>query len=210
MPFPRTVAFDVMAPPQPQAATPPILPQQPSIPASPSSETTSHHEVDQAFADFMTCFTSPPAGLLEEAQASFDQYGTLEGILSPSTTNSPPSHTAPHTTRTRFFPRRPVQPYNAANRRKKLKEKPIYTRRQVDDMLNAVSNCFAGTMEEVLKRVDTTDKTSDKTSDKTPDTIKDNPVQNGSNHELRRMLSDTLPRLFNGLQNLLDDRIKVD
>ncbi|KAG6841350.1 hypothetical protein C0991_012175 [Blastosporella zonata] len=199
-----------MAPPQSEPVTPPV-PQR-STPTT-SSTSSPSQEADQAFADFMSCLTPPPSDDLEAFQPSFNQYGSLESILSapnsntfslPSSSSSSPSippspSHQPSLHRSRIYPRRTIQPYTAVNRRKKIKEKPIYTRRQVDDMLSAVSNCFAGTMEEVLKRVDPTPKADEKT----PNIVKDP----DSNHELRKILSDTLPRLFHGLQNFLEERI---
>ncbi|KAG6829806.1 hypothetical protein H0H87_010110 [Tephrocybe sp. NHM501043] len=197
--------------PRAQVAAPPLLPQHqtPPTPAS-HSPPTQDPAADQAFADFMSSLTPTSPSVLEEFPTSFDQFGSLDSII--GTTNSeiiptPSTHPLP-SSRSRLHPRRTMQPYSAANRRRKLKEKPLYTRRQVDDMLNAVSNCFAGTMEEVLKRVNISD--SQKYGDKTPSPAKGHEVTDDPNQELRKVLSDTLPRLFNGLQNFLDERIKTD
>ncbi|KAG6836201.1 hypothetical protein H0H93_010356 [Arthromyces matolae] len=181
-------------------------------------------EDHQAFVDFLSCLSSPPT--VEEIPAVFEPFHQLGDMLATTTNNiknltTPSPPTPVHSiqpNRTRLYPRRSIQPYNVLNKRKKLKDKPIYTRKQVDDMLSAVSSCFAGTMkivdclqEEVLKRVDASAiKSGEKTSEPAKDTTTTTTVPDNSNRELRQILSDTLPRLFNGLQNFLEERTKAD
>ncbi|KAG5338886.1 hypothetical protein C0989_005659 [Termitomyces sp. Mn162] len=75
------------------------------------------------------------------------------------------------------------------------------------NQFGALGNVLGPTdKEEVLRRIDA----NNRNSDKAPDPVKNAvvPVE-GPNHELRKILSDTLPRLFNGLQNFLDERTKA-
>ncbi|KAG6824756.1 hypothetical protein H0H92_005910 [Tricholoma furcatifolium] len=199
--FPPATPFDAMSPLHNDLSTPFLTPD--SLSPSSSTDSPAGQGVDQAFTDFMSCLSSPATDLIEGLQqSSYDQL-SLEGLMAaahtpPAPTTPPPTHQLP-VSRHRSFPRRTILPYTTGNRRKKLKEKPIYTRRQVDDMLSAVSGCFAGTMEEVLKRVDTSAKISDKAQAPDP-----------ANQELRKILNDTLPRLFSGLQNFLNERTKAE
>ncbi|KAH0583295.1 hypothetical protein H2248_011168 [Termitomyces sp. 'cryptogamus'] len=206
--FSSNPVFNVMAPLQTDV-TPSFLAHNSPPTISPSSAS---QDADQAFADFMSSLSSPASDVIDEFRTSYNQFGALGNVLgptdkNPSSSNRSPISRRPSTNRTRLYPRRTtIQPYYALNRRKKIKDKPIYTRCQVDDMLNAVSSCFAGTMEEVLRRIDA----NNRNNDKAPDPVKNAvvPVE-GPNHELRKILSDTLPRLFNGLQNFLDERTKA-
>ncbi|KAG6908404.1 hypothetical protein DXG01_004765 [Tephrocybe rancida] len=168
---------------------------------SPSSDAS---DVDQAFAHFMSCLTSsdPGATSLQAFETPYDQFemsnGSKDGSFNRTVSSSSEAPMPKHASETRVRPhsRRGGQPYNPGLRRRRLKEQPVYTRRQVDDMLNAVSNCFAGTMEEVLKRVDTTEKVPDNLSDNTRRKA-DRDVQ------LYGILNDALPRLMYGFQSLL-------
>ncbi|KAG6841589.1 hypothetical protein C0991_009345 [Blastosporella zonata] len=205
-----------MSPTQLEPATP-LLPQ-PTTPATSSSSSPSQ-DADQVFPDFMSCFTPCPAELdvLEAFQQSFGQYGSPKSLLgvaksrtsihtsSSSSFSSVPSQPAsqPSLPRSRLYSRRTIQPYSAANRRIRIKENPIYTRRQVDDMLSAVSNCFAGTMEQVLKRLDSLAKSDGQIPNQA---VRSNSVA-GPNNERRKIPSDTLARLFSDLQTFLDERL---
>ncbi|KAF5378777.1 hypothetical protein D9615_006930 [Tricholomella constricta] len=183
-----------------------LLPQN-SLASSPSNQ--SSPDKDQALEDLLSSFATTAMPDMQQHGLPYDQFSTLEeltafssvgsGILSPSRSRcSSANRVAP-------YPRR-VQQYNGGHRSRKSKEKPIYTRRQVDDMLDAVSTCFAGTMEEVLRRVDSQSKPPEKQLESTRRTT----TQASPSSELRKMLSETLPRLFDSLQSVLEDKNRVE
>ncbi|KAG6908270.1 hypothetical protein DXG01_005535 [Tephrocybe rancida] len=200
-PSPEAFHASAIAPLQLDASTPFLNPAR-SMTACPSPPSG---QDDQAFTTFMSCLVTPPVDGLEGA-LSFDQYETLEGAWE-DISRKAKNMDVPPATASRIRPRSRYgsQPYSGVDRRKNMKEKPAYTRRQVDDMLNVVSNCFAGTMKEVLKRVDVK-KAGDKAASPAKDTIAaDNP------HDvLRKVLTDTLPRLYDGLQSFLDEKTQDD
>ncbi|KAG6829805.1 hypothetical protein H0H87_010109 [Tephrocybe sp. NHM501043] len=144
--------------------------------------------------------TVPPS--FQGFEPPCEGFGALDDILGPTIVRLNPSPSSPRQPSpwARTQSRQGGQPYNPVLRRKKLKEKPIYTRRQVDDMLHAVKDCFAGTMDDILKRVNTIEKAFGKPSDH-PRHNDDSP-----DFRLRGLLDESLPRLLCGLQTLLDER----
>ncbi|KAG6896698.1 hypothetical protein C0992_006636 [Termitomyces sp. T32_za158] len=171
-------------------------------------------DTDQAFEDFLSCLSSSTGDVVEGLQTPYDQFGVFSGTRDSTIKVCEVLHE---------LAVKAIQPYPALNRRRKVKDKPIYTRRQVDDMLNAVSGCFAGAMVgivplsrgvyhqfpqgEVLKRVDGDVTKGDKTSDP----VKEDVVsKESSDHGLRQFVSDALPRFINDLQIMIDERRKAD
>ncbi|KAG6873613.1 hypothetical protein C0995_013986 [Termitomyces sp. Mi166 len=154
-----------------------------SVPTSTSSSPTEHDE-DQYFANFMSHLTSPTADV-QATQGSSGQFGasvcTIGGMDEPSTT--------------RFFSSSRKSSYQ---RREGLEEEPIYTRQQANDMLDAVSNCFA--KQEKIYKVINMDEDI-----KSADPVNTCVVVSDDQQDLQQLLSNSLPRLVNDLQNFLDE-----
>jgi len=126
----------------------------PSSPFNPFSQ-IADQEVDQAFSDFITSLDSeyPTPGPSPFAGSPYSDSGypdrppssaSMSSLMTSSTGSQPTLERWTHINH-----QRNTKPY-CRNRQKNI-ERPVYTRRQVDEMLSAVSACFVEKLEEVLR-----------------------------------------------------------
>ncbi|TFK32211.1 hypothetical protein BDQ12DRAFT_739531 [Crucibulum laeve] len=158
----------------------------PSPPSSYDATLPSLHTTTAPFAHRRTSSSSSASSTSLSSPSFYPAQNEFFGKLDPRLRSRARSASRYHSTKPAPTPNRG-----------RSRDKPIYTRRQVEDMLDVISSCFVGTMDAVISR------TNSPARAETDNPSSNMPFEQGSSssNDLRRMiLSEAFPRMLAGLK----------